>query len=183
MSLLLGALYRGRDLETVRHAWRSRLARLGETRLELRVEAEGLRRAGSGPPARPERVRLSLRPKRGRRVPHRRIGALVRMALGPEREEQAEFWLLEPASAGPGHLRLEGGDWDECLRSVALGEGRQVRLWSPLVCPGGIRDEIESRGWPLGLELRVADCWAVVAVPHPSRNQSFPPPWKGNYGW
>jgi hypothetical protein len=173
MSLLFGALYRGCDADEVHAAWRRRLLREEDSMLALEVDAD----AGG-------LVRVRLRPRRGRSVPHRQLGALVRAALGPEREEQAEFWLLEPAEAPPGALRLRGADWRECLESVSVRSARQVRLWSPMVCPAGIRGELQQRGRRLGLALREADCWAVVAVPRRKPEPPpYPAPWKGNYGW
>ncbi|TAH35050.1 MAG: hypothetical protein EYC70_14785 [Planctomycetota bacterium] len=172
MSLALGALYRGRALEEVTAAWSERMARLAEPALALETSAgaEG-------------RVELHIRTRRGRRVPHRRMGALVRMALGPEREELAEMWLLEPADAPVGALRLRGADWAECFAAIGQSDARQVRLWSPLICPAGIRGGLARRGREHGLELREADCWAVLAVPRRKPEPPFPAPWRGNYGW
>lgn len=172
VSILLGALYVNRGLEEVRQSWRGRLTRVGEPRLELNVRRDGA-----------DRVRLTVTSRKGRQVPHRRMGSLVRAALGPEREELAEFWLLEPGDAEPGDLRLAGASWEDCLSSISQPNVRQVRLWSPMVCPGGLRERIEARGWEMGLEMRIADCWTVLAIPHPKPHQQFPAPWKGNYGW
>ena len=172
MNIALGALYEHRDEEEVRRAWSARLRKLQERRLILEVE-----RNLNG------RVRLTLRPRAGTRVPHKRMGKLVRLALGPEREEHAEFWLLEPARAAPGALRLAGADWRSCLASIGDQSRRQVRLWSPLVCPGPRRRELELLGKPLGLVMREADSWALMAVPQPKPQPPTPPPWRGNYGW
>jgi len=172
MALLLGALYRDRPAAEVRRSWERRLGARRESRLELQVrEPEtGL-------------VQVELRPRQRLRVPHRVLGTLVRDAVGPEREELAEFWLLESAGAGPGALRLAGAGWDECLAAIAGPGSRQIRLWSPLVCPGRLRRELALRGVSLGLELRVVESWTVLAVPRPKPEMEFPPPWRGNYGW
>jgi hypothetical protein len=172
MSLLFGALYLDRTLEEVRESWRARLARLAEPRLSLH--------AWQGPGS---AVRVVVKPRRGRRVQHRCLGRLVRAALGPEREELAEFWLLEPARATPGALRLEGAGWAECLEAIGQPDVRQVRLWSPMVCPGPVRDDIETRGLEYGLEMRQAASWTVIAVPHRKPEPPYPKPWQGNYGW
>lgn len=172
MSLLFAALYLDRTLEEVRESWQARMRRLAEPRLTLRTWA------GRG-----SAVRVEVMPRRGRKVPQRRMVGLVRAALGPEREELAEFWLLEPADAFPGPLRLEGASWEECLQAVGALSARQVRLWSPLVCPGPLRRELAERGTPLGLEFRQAGGWAVVAVPRRKKKSSHPAPWQGNYGW
>lgn len=174
MSLSLGALYRNCEPDEVRAIWKARLLRLGEEGLSLQVGREA---GGSGP------IALQLRARPERRVPHRRLGALVRLALGPEREEEAEFWLLEPAGAEPGALRLAGASWEDCLAAISRPGRRQVRLWSPLVCPAGMRAGLAEQGRSLGLELRAADSWAVLAVPRAKPEPPYPAPWHGNYGW
>lgn len=171
MSLRLGALYRNRPADEVRRSWQLRLAARRESRMEMDLREEG------------GLVRLELRPRRRLRIPHRVLGALVRNALGPEREEEAEIWLLETPETGPGALRLAGAPWDACLESVAGPASRQVRLWSPLVCPGGVRGALAVRGAALGLRFRVVESWTVLAVPRPKPEVEFPPPWRGNYGW
>lgn len=172
MSLCLGALYAGRDFGEVQAAWQRRLLRQPEKALALKARADAR-----------GQVWIQVAPRPGRRVEHRVLGALVRQALGPEREERAEFWLLEPATAAPGALRLDGADWDDCLVSIAQESARQVRLWSPLVCPASLRRSLQQRGRALGLEWREADCWAVLAVPRPKPKPPYPAPWRGNYGW
>ncbi|HEX9794753.1 MAG TPA: hypothetical protein VGC54_12290 [Planctomycetota bacterium] len=172
MVIRLGALYLDRPLEAVRRSWGRRLDRLGHGRLELQVE---MRPGGV--------VQVHVAARTGRRLPHRQFGALVREALGPEREERAEMWLLDAAEADPGALRLADADWSDCLRAIAAPGVRQVRLWSPLVCPGGMRKDVGSLGSEYGVEMRAAECWAVAAVPRPKVELEYPPPWKGNYGW
>lgn len=172
MSVVFGALYLDRSLEEVREGWRRRLERLDEPRLLLRC--------GTG---RGSSVRVQIRPRRGRRVNHRRLGTLVRAALGPEREELAEFWLLQPGDAQPGPLRLAGAAWEACLESVARAGTRQVRLWSPMVCPGPARARIAGRARELGLAFQQAGGWTVMAERRPQQDPTRPEPWKGNYGW
>jgi len=172
MSLLLGALYRSCDpAEVVRH-WRERLGRLAEPRLTLRTDvvAHGA-------------LRIQVRTRPGARVPHRRLGRLARMAIGPDREEYTEFWLLEPAGTSPGFLRLAGSTWEQCLQSLTLPRVRQVRLWSPMVCPGPLRGEIQGSGSQLGLKMRILEGWVLMAIPRRKPEPPHHAPWQGNYGW
>jgi hypothetical protein len=173
MSIRLGAAYLDRDPVEVERAWRERLVRLEEPRLFVEVlpEASGL-------------VRVQIRPRAGRRVPFSRFGALMRRALGPEREERAEFWLLRPGNAGPGPLRLEGASWEECAQAVAEPGIAQLRVFSALVCPGPERRTLLRAGARLGLRFAQASGWVLTRSPAAQSDPPQPPPpWKGNYGW
>ncbi|RMH02984.1 MAG: hypothetical protein D6702_07310 [Planctomycetota bacterium] len=173
MALLFGAAYLGREAAECERSWRSRVRRLGERRLlvEAEPETEAL-------------VRVRIRARAGERVPFRTFGALVKQAIGPEREERAEFWLIRPGQAGPGPLRLEGAGWQACLEAVAEPEVAQLRFFSPMLCAAGQGRLLAERAERLGLDLARAGGWAVVRRrsrrPQPPPP---PPPWRGNYGW
>ncbi|MBC8327204.1 MAG: hypothetical protein H8E31_00480 [Planctomycetes bacterium] len=172
MSLRLGAAYRNRDPVVVERAWRRRLVQLKEHQLVVEVvpEKDGL-------------VRAQVRARAGERIPFRRFGALLRLALGPEREELAEFWLIRPGNAGPGPLRLEGADWGECLAAVEEPAVSQLRFFSPMLCPGAERLRLMQIGQQRHLELAQASGWVLVRR-HVARSKPPPPPpWRGNYGW
>ena len=172
MSIRLGAAYRERDAAEAERAWRRRLAAIKEPRLlvEAVPEPGGL-------------LRVQVRPRAGQRVPYRRFGSLLRLALGPEREEQAEFWLIRPGHAGPGPLRLEGADWAECLSAVAEPAVSQLRFFSPMLCPGSERRRLLAIGGERGMELAQASGWVLVRRRSVRSEPEPPPPWRGNYGW
>ncbi|KAA3608111.1 MAG: hypothetical protein DWQ01_13640 [Planctomycetota bacterium] len=171
MTILLGGLYRDLKPEELLSRWQRRLAELGEDRLRLRVTADELG------------ARLELLPRKGRSLPHRRLGAVARAGLGPDREDLAELWLLEPADADPGPLRQEGASWEACFQALRREGCRQIRLWSPMLCPRGLHRQLAVRGREFGLETREADGWTLMAVPRTKPRPPFPAPWKGNYGW
>jgi len=172
MPLRLGAAYRERDPVVVEQAWRRRLTRLKERQLLVEVVPEkgGL-------------VRAEIKARPGFRVPFRRFGALLRLALGPEREEQAEFWLIRPGNAGPGPLRLEGASWSECLAAVEEPAVSQLRFFSPMLCPGQERRRLIALGGERDLQLAQASGWVLVRRRVVRSEQEPPPPWRGNYGW
>lgn len=172
MSIRLGAAYRERDPVAVERAWRQRLVKSGERQLVVEVvpEPSGL-------------VRAQIRPRAGQRVPFRRFGALLKRALGPEREEQAEFWLIRPGHAGPGALRLEGAHWADCVAAIAEPEVSQLRFFSPMLCPGVERQRLIAIASERGLQLAQASDWVLARRKVVKTQPPPPPPWRGNYGW
>ncbi len=172
MSLGLGALYRGRELPELRSVWESRLREYapGQFRMDCRPQGEAC-------------LRLSLCPSRRGAEPILALRHLMYACLGPEREEEVELWMCRPALGDPGPLRLAGAAWGDCLDAVAAPEPRQLRLWSPIACPGSLRPRLRREAERRGLRSRSTQGWFGVVPAHERPSSPPPPPWRGNYGW